>query len=155
MTKTKLKTLALNLLVSVGTGIIAGLLSMGAKEYYASLNMPKFAPPAIVFPIIWNILYVLMGISSYWVIEGDSNLKKNAIIIYTLTLILNILWPVLFFRAHLLLPTVYCILILWMAVIIMTFIFYKADKRAGLLQIPYILWLTFAAILNISIFFMN
>ena len=124
---------------------------------FATINKPLFSPPAIVFPIAWTALYILMGISTYLVCENktDKKFKKRACFIYLAQLLVNVLWTPLFFRFKLYLLSFFWILLLIILVGIMIIKFYKIKPLAGYLQIPYILWLIFASILNFSIYLLN
>ena len=124
---------------------------------FATINKPWFSPPAIVFPIAWTALYILMGISTYLVCENktDKKFKKRACFIYLAQLLVNVLWTPLFFRFKLYLLSFFWILLLIILVGIMIIKFYKIKPLAGYLQIPYILWLMFASILNFSIYLLN
>lgn len=134
------------------SGFIGYLLG-GNTQLYSSIIKPPFAPPPILFPIVWTILYILMGISSY-IISNNSNNSK-ALQIYYIQLIVNSLWSLLFFRFNLFLFSSLWILLLLGLVIYMFYLFFKINKTAALLQIPYIIWLIFAGILNFSIYALN
>lgn len=126
------------------------------KESYNLLIKPDFAPPPIVFGIAWTILYILMGISFYYIYNSsDKEKRKKAIKLYILQLLVNISWPFIFFKLGYLYVSFIWLLILLILVIIMTIKFSKIDKKAALLQIPYIAWLIFAGILNLSIYVLN
>ena len=118
---------------------------------YNTLIKPAFSPPAYLFPIVWTILYFLMGIS-YALIENISRKTKN---IYYIQLTFNALWSILFFILKWRLISVIWIIILDILVIIMIIQMYKQKKIAGLLQIPYLIWLLFATYLNLFIYILN
>ena len=118
---------------------------------YNTLIKPAFSPPAYLFPIVWTILYFLMGIS-YALIENISRKTKN---IYYIQLTFNALWSILFFILKWRLISVIWIIILDILVIIMIVQMYKQKKIAGLLQIPYLIWLLFATYLNLFIYILN
>lgn len=141
--------LIINLLISLGGGTLIGLLTSKnniAENYVA----PSFQPPAWVFIAVWTILYTLMAISFTRVMSNDDAKK-----IYYLQLVLNFLWPILFFKFELLTLSFVWIILLIVAVIIMIITFYKEDKLAGLLQIPYLIWLFVAAALNLGYVLLN
>lgn len=154
--KTDIKSLVLNITFALVAGGIGALLG-GKMNDFATINKPWFSPPAIVFPIAWTALYILMGISTYLVCKNktDKKLKKRACLIYLAQLLVNVLWTPLFFRFKLYLFSFFWILLLILLVGIMTIKFYKIKPSAGYLQIPYILWLIFASILNFSIYLLN
>ena len=145
----------LNLLI-LGTILIGGIfamLTMG-KSSYANLNKP-FDVPGIVFPIVWVILYILMGISIYIISEDKYKDKTKAYTLYIVQLIMNSLWTLFFFGFNWYTFSAIWIVLLLIAVILMIISFFKIDKKAAYLQIPYVLWLLFALYLNVSIAIMN
>ena len=133
--------------------IVGGLVGIfiATNIDYNTLIKPAFSPPAYLFPIVWTILYFLMGIS-YALIENISRKTKN---IYYIQLIFNALWSILFFILKWRLISVIWIIILDILVIIMIVKMYKQKKIAGLLQIPYLIWLLFATYLNLFIYILN
>ena len=140
-------------LIAGGIGALLG----GDMKNFDSLQKPAFTPPPILFPIVWTILYILMGISSYLVCYNntDTKFKTTACTLYIVQLIVNSLWTLFFFRLKMLLFSFIWLILLLVLVIIMTVKFYKIKPLAAYLQIPYILWLIFAAILNFSIYILN
>lgn len=153
MKKINYKLLIINIIIPLLVGIIGSIL--GNPNNFEMINKPEFSPPAIIFPIVWTILYVLMGISAYIVISNDDTNKKQAYIIYILQLIVNGLWSLFFFRFGWYLFSFFWIILLIILVIIMIDSFYKINKTAGYLQIPYLIWLIFASVLNLSIYLLN
>lgn len=125
--------------------------------YYHELIKPGFAPPGIVFPIAWTILYILMGTSLYIIISHNKNeIKvKDAMFYYWLQLVLNFIWPILFFAFQLRLTALVDIALLIILVSVMIYKFYKIKPSAGFINIPYIIWLIYAFILNYFIWFIN
>ena len=121
---------------------------------YEALKQPLFAPPGIVFPIVWTILYVLMGIS-YGILKANSETNDEIDSIYYLQLGVNALWSIFFFVFKWRLFSFLWIILLAAFVIIMIKRFYEKNKVAGLLQIPYIIWIAFASYLNIAIYILN
>lgn len=148
----KIKTLIICIIIPLIFGGIGALLG-NSKEGFKELIKPSFAPPAIVFPIVWTILFILMGVSYYRVYQKDKD--NDAKYVYYSQLIVNTLWTLIFFRLKLLLIGYIWIILLIALVIIMIIKFYKIDKIAGYLQIPYLLWLIFASILSLSIVILN
>ena len=136
-------------LIIGGVGYLLG----GSTDIYTKIIRPSFAPPAILFPIVWSILYILMGISSYIVSKQDNSFE--ALKIYYIQLFFNMLWSMLFFRFQMFLLSSIWLLILVILVIYMVILFIKKNKIAGLMQIPYALWCTFALILNIAVYVLN
>ncbi len=150
------KILILFILFALLAGGIGALLGGDMKDF-DNLNKPTFSPPAIVFPIAWTILYILMGISSYLVCynKTDKKFKTTACIIYIVQLIVNSLWTLFFFRFNMLLFSFIWLILLLILVIVMIIKFYKIKPLSAYLQVPYVLWLIFAAILNFSIYWLN
>lgn len=151
--KTNYKSLIISIIIPIIGGIIASLLG-GSTSEFATINKPAFSPPAILFPIVWTILYTLMGISTYILKQNNQFDSLNKLIYYT-QLIVNILWPLFFFRLNWYLFSFFWIILLIVLVIIMIISFYKSNKTAGYLQMPYLIWITFAAILTLSIYLLN
>lgn len=127
------------------------------KDYYSTLIKPKLVPPPIVFPIVWSILYTLMGISLYIVSEKvkDNNLKKDSYFVFFTQLLLNAIWTPIYFSLKLRLPAFLVILLIILLVIYMIILFNKTSKIAGYLQIPYALWLCLAGYLNLATYLLN
>ena len=142
-----------SILVPVLVGVIIGLITSKFNDF-DSLVKPFLAPPAILFPIVWTILYILMGIS-YGILKNKSLTDANVDFIYYSQLIVNALWPIFFFVLKWRLFSFFWIILLGVLVAIMIYTFYKKDKVAGLLQIPYILWVLFATYLNFGFYILN
>lgn len=150
----KLKELIISILIPLAFGGIGFLLG-GSPEIYATIAKPAFAPPAWIFPVVWNILYILMGISFYIIYNSNSIYREKAIKVFFIQLIVNALWSLLFFRLELYLLSTLWIMFLIMLVAYMIYLFAKVDKKSGYLQIPYLIWLIFACILNFVVYFLN
>lgn len=148
--KINYKRLIIYILIPLILGSIIGLLTSGN---YNEIVMPKFTPPKILFPIVWSILYILMGISRYIIDSKEHN--HSAITIYKLQLLINLIWPFLFFNFKWYLFSFIWIIILITLVTIMIIKFFNLSKTSGLLQIPYLLWLIFASILNFAVYTLN
>ena len=138
------KSLIKNIALPLVIGIIVGLIMMPFNDY-KDLVQPPFSPPAILFPIVWTILYILMGISSYLIYEKIDKIPD----IYVIQLILNLLWSFVFFKFRWFTFAFIWILVLFITVLRMIKEFRSIDKKAGNLQIPYAIWLVVAAILNL------
>lgn len=155
--KFHIKKLFKNLAIPLLIGIIAGFLTrQGVENFTLNVEKPPFSPPAALFPIVWTILYILMGISAY-IIEKtpDSTEKSRALVLYYLQLFFNFLWSFIFFSFNNYLIAFIWIIILLILIIATTIEFYKIKPLAAYLMIPYILWVTFAAVLNFSIYLLN
>lgn len=149
------KSLTVNLAISLGTGILSALITRNSMNTYKNLNLPKLAPPSILFPIVWTILFILMGISAYIIYESNSEQKQSALTIYGIQLLVNFIWPILFFNLELYLFSFVWIILLWLLIILMINSFKKISSVAAYLQIPYLLWVTFASYLNFMIYYIN
>ena len=148
------------LILFIGFALTAGFLGSllgGNMASFKNLKKPFFTPPSIAFPIIWTMLYILMGISSYLICcnKTDKKFKKRACFFYLIQLLVNTLWSLFFFRFGWFLFAFFWLLLLIALVIVMIIKFYKLKPLAAYLQIPYLLWLVIASILNISIVRLN
>lgn len=151
----RLKSLILNILLSVGVGLLSSFLTGNFSALYQDVNRPTLSPPAWLFPVVWSILYVLMGVSAYIIGESNSDMKSSALRIYYLQLAVNFLWSPLFFVFDLYWFSFFWLILLWALVLIMIIRFFGINKTAAYLQIPYLIWLTFAAYLNFSVAILN
>lgn len=149
----KTKIYIKSILIPLIVGGIVGLLISSSIDYN-SLQKPFLAPPSITFPIVWTILYILMGIS-YGLLKSNGLVDIEIDRIYYLQLGVNALWSVFFFLLKWRLFSFFWILFLAVLVIIMIVKFYQKNKVAGLIQIPYILWVLFASYLNLFIYILN
>ena len=149
--------LAFELVLSLAAGALSSLAAANSRKVTASINTPPFQPPSWVFPVVWTILFILMGISAWMTANSsaDRQLRKSARSVYLWQLLLNILWSVIFFRLRLFYAAVACIFFLWLAIIVMLFRFGKCSRTAALMQIPYFAWVTFAVILTRAVAIMN
>lgn len=141
------------ILVPVILGAVVGFITSDFMNY-GTLLQPGFAPPAILFPIVWSILYVLMGIS-YGILKSKNLTNDKISKIYYAQLFVNLLWSVIFFIFKWRLFAYFWILLLIVLVVLMIKEFYAKNKTAGLLQIPYLIWIVFASFLNLSIYLLN
>ena len=123
----------------------------------SSFEKPPFSPPGWLFPVVWTILYTLMGISSYLISESDADTsdKTKALTLYGYQLLVNFLWPIFFFSFQWYLFSFFWLLLLWVLVFLMIRTFWNISKPAAYLNIPYLLWLTFAAYLNLGVWWLN
>lgn len=152
----KWKSLLINITIPVSVGIISSLITGGGFDTYSQITQPPLSPPPLVFPIVWSILYILMGVSSYLIVEQTEDIKTNkSLIVYAIQLAINFFWPIFFFGFKAYLFSFIWIILLIAAIITMTVLFYRQNKLAAYLQIPYILWTFFAAYLNLGIYILN
>lgn len=146
-------------ILSVGITLLVGFLASffvrSAIPSYNMLQKPPLTPPNFIFPIIWTILYVLIGIAAYLISISNHPEKNRALFFYFLQLFFNFLWPIVFFNFQNYIIAFAILLILIYLVICTTNAFYKINRIAAYLMFPYILWLLFAAYLNIGIYLCN
>ena len=148
----------INLAIPILIGVIGSLFTQqSVSTWYLTLDKPSFNPPSWVFGPVWTTIYIMIGISAYLVWKKRAQIAHvpRTAAIYFIQLVLNLLWSFLFFYAHKLGASVFEIVALLVAVIINARVFYKIDKTAGLLFIPYILWVSFATLLTYSIYNLN
>jgi len=150
----KLKPLVISVLIPLLVGGLSALLSMDGMREYMSGPKPPFSPPDIVFPIAWTLLYTLMGISAYLVYMKKPE-NSSAFLLYGLQLAVNFFWSIIFFTFKNYVLAFVWLLLLIVLVIAMIISFWRVSKVAGYLQIPYLLWLIFAAILNFGVIMMR
>ena len=149
----KFKIYVKSILIPVVVGLIIGAITSNSIKYN-TLIKPVLAPPSILFPIIWTILYVLMGIS-YGRLESKFLVDSEIKFIYYVQLFFNALWSIIFFTFEWRLFAFIWLIILILLITIMIIKFYNKDNVAGLIQIPYLLWALFASYLNLSIYLLN
>lgn len=151
------KALIICLLIPLAVGGLAAWLTMGSMEQFASLAQPPLSPPGWMFPVVWTILYLLMGWASFLVWRSDAPQaeKQRALTLYGVQLAVNFAWPLLFFRAGL-----YGFALVWLVILLVLVVetmltLGRIDRRAAWLLAPYILWLLFAAYLNAGVWLLN
>ncbi len=154
MMKQNWKSLLIALAIPLAVGGLATLLS-GGTELYKTVNQPPLSPPPWVFPVVWTVLYLLMGYGSYRVCISENPQKSQALKLYAAQLFLNFLWPVVFFGFRWYLGAFFVLLALWVMILLTLRAFTAIDETAGDLLIPYLLWVTFAGYLNLGIYFLN
>lgn len=152
-----LKRLIISLLIPLAAGGISALITRGDMDLYKTVNRPPLSPPGIVFPIVWTVLYILMGVSLYLIWNnGDNYSDKTAgYVIFAIQLFLNFIWSPVFFSARQYLLAFILLVILFISVILMMIRFYKIYRPAALLQIPYLIWLVIAGYLNMGVYLLN
>ena len=150
------KKLLIAFVIPLAVGGLSALLSGGMADYRA-MNQPPLSPPGWVFPVVWSILYLLMGYASYlvWTSDAPQEEKRRALLLYGAQLAANFIWPLIFFGANMYLLALIWLVILWVLILFTIRAFSKINERAGDLLIPYILWVTFAAYLNLGIYLLN
>lgn len=157
MKKRPLLTIFLSIGIAEGVGFLSGYLSGDIGAVYRSLNQPPLAPPGIVFPIAWAILYALMGLAAALVYlnRGDDRAREQALVYYGVQLAVNFSWSIVFFRFRAFWLGVVIILVLDLLVLLTRKHFSKISPAAGWLLLPYLLWLLYATYLTVGIFFLN
>ncbi len=149
------RSLLISLLIPLSVGGLSSLLTRKSMDIYQQINQPALAPPGWLFPVVWIVLYTIMGISCYLILNSPRRERNQALLFYTAQLILNFLWPLLFFNLQQWFWSLLLLLALLMVVLLMSYHFWQIRPLAGYLQIPYCLWLCFAAYLNWMIFLLN
>ncbi len=143
--------------VALAVGGFSGLLSMGGmKEFETEVIKPPLSPPGWLFPVVWTVLYTLMGISSgiIWQ-KPPSRERSRGLNLYAVQLVVNFFWSLLFFNARAYALAAGWLVMLWGLVLVMIFAFRRLSQRAAWIQLPYLAWLTFAAYLNLGVWLLN
>ncbi len=151
------KKLLICLAISLGVGAISSIISQNSREIYNTLIKPPFSPPGYIFGIVWTILYILIGIASFFVVKDGIEKPgvSDAVKAYFLNLFLLFIWPIIFFNFNALFLSVVVIIIALFSAVNVAYKFYQINKTAGYLYIPLVIWILFAAVLNISIWWLN
>lgn len=154
--KNSLKLL-LCIIIPLAIGAVSGIATAsGIDTWYVTIEKPSFNPPNYLFGPVWTTLYILMGISFFMILKSPKNeLKTKAIAIFCIQLFLNFCWSFLFFKFQLLGLAFIEIILIWLSIAAMIIIFFEIKKTAALLQIPYLLWVSFASVLNGTIWLLN
>ena len=143
------------IVITLLVGSFFTLFIMDSFNIYNTMDKPFLSPNKIVFPIVWSVLYILMGISLYIVSESKYLNKDKSYLLYILQLLVNSVWPLFFFKFRLFFVSFLIVLLLIYLVIKLILEFYKKNKLAAYLQIPYLLWLIFASYLSLGVFLLN
>ncbi len=155
--QSKTKTLLIFISIPLLVGIVAGLLTRDSMEAFGQLNKPPLSPPGILFPIVWTILYTLMGIASYLVYASDKEKEEvnTALLVYFIQLAVNFFWSIFFFNLEWYTFSFFWLVLLWVLIFYTIRLFYPISNTAAYLLIPYLLWVTFAGYLNLGIAALN
>lgn len=147
----KIPKLIFSIGVCLGAGVLGSFFTVSSiATWYQTLNKPFFSPPNWIFGPVWTILYILMGISLYVIWT-----KKKVPSVFWIQLILNALWSIIFFGMGNFALALVDIVVLWIAIVLTIKVFYKINKLAGQLLVPYLAWVSFASILNLAIVLLN
>ena len=157
MKKSTWKTYAFWIVLAEAIGALSGWLTRkGVKVYNATVEQPPLSPPSIVFPIVWGILFVLMGIGAARIyLAPASNARSRSLLLFLVQLVFNFFWSIIFFNWQAFGFASLWLIALWVLILLMILSFRKVDKPAAWLQIPYLLWVTFAAYLNFGVWMLN
>lgn len=155
--KLKLKRLIVCLALPLIIGGLSALLSGPGMELFASLEQPPLSPPGWLFPVVWTLLYLMMGLASCLVLESGGERKQisAALTLYGVQLAVNFFWSIFFFNMQLYLFSFFWLVLLWCLIFATLISFYRLSKPAGLLLVPYLMWVTFAGYLNLAIALLN
>ncbi len=155
--KKNFTALFISILLAEGIGFSSAFLSMTASKAYKNFNKPFFSPPGWIFPVVWTILFFIMAVAAYriWMAGKSDKDVKKALILYCIQLFLNFLWPIVFFRFRLYAIAFLELLLLLVFILRTTFEFYRIDKISSYLMTPYIAWVSFAGVLNYTIWMLN
>ena len=145
----------ISIAIALGVGGLGAVLTMNSMDIYSTLNQPALSPPGFLFPIVWTILYTLMGISAAIIYKSDDPERTQALKIYAFQLIVNFLWTIIFFNLRQFLFSFIWLVLLDVLVVILISKFHKISPLAACLQIPYLLWILFATYLNLGIYLLN
>ncbi len=154
--KIQWKKLIICILIPLTVGGLSAFLTKDNMQLFDMVNKPPLSPPNWLFPVVWTILYILMGIASYFVYTAENKYRaQTSLTVYGLQLFFNFFWSIIFFNMQEYLFAFFWLVILLALIILNTLLFYRIDKRAGYLFIPYILWVSFAGYLNFGIYLLN
>ncbi len=154
----KTKPYFISILISLGVGGLSAFLTKNSMDIYEEINQPPLSPPSILFPIVWSILFVLMGISAaiiYTYKEEEPAAVKDALVVYAISLFFNFFWTIIFFNMQAYLFAFVWLIALWILIILTITSYKKISPLAAYLQIPYLIWVTFAAYLNLGVWVLN
>ena len=154
----RLKQILSALFLPLSIGLLSALLTGSAMMTFRLMEKPPLSPPGWLFPVVWTVLYLLMGTASFLVFSSPTATSEDirqALFSYGLQLFFNFFWSLLFFGMKAYLPAFLWLCVLLFLILLTTLQFYRIDKRAAYLMIPYILWVTFAGYLNLTIYLLN
>ena len=155
--KINYKKLIISIIIPLLVGGASAFLTRNSMATFESVAKPPLSPPGWLFPVVWTILYTLMGIAVYLVVTSNATQKdkRTALTIYGVQLFFNFLWSIIFFNREDFLFAFIWLVALWALIIANIILFYRISKPAGIMLIPYLLWVTFAGYLNFAIYLLN
>lgn len=156
--KKEIKVYAISIAAALAVGGLSALLTAGNMSIYSEIVKPPLSPPSVLFPIVWTLLYILMGVGAAMIyLQRDENPEavRNALITYGISLFFNFFWSIIFFNMQAYLFAFVWIILLWASVLATIIQYRKISTSAAALQVPYLLWITFAAYLTLAIFVLN
>lgn len=155
--KAKTKSLIINLAIPLAVGGLSALLTKDSMVVFDFVKKPPLSPPAWLFPVVWTILYILMGLAAYYVHTSDKPKRDIdiALLFYGIQLFFNFFWSIFFFNMQEYLFAFIWLIALWVFILVTTIKFFGIEKKSGYLMLPYLLWVSFAAYLNWAIFVLN
>ena len=151
----KAKPYIFSILLSLTVGGLSALATANNMNIYDKINTPPLSPPGWLFPVVWTILFILMGVSAAIIFTDNSPKKDDALFIYAVSLVLNFSWSIFFFNLLSFIIAFIILVTLWLSIILTIIKYYKINKVAAWLQLPYLLWVTFAGYLNFAIILLN
>lgn len=155
--KARRKQLILAIAIPLAVGGLAAICTNDSMRLFEEIRKPPLSPPRWVFPVAWTILYAMMGYASFIITASDASSarKRRALLVYGGQLAVNFLWTIVFFQTQAFLAAFFVLTLLWLLILGCMVLFYFISETAGELLIPYILWVSFAAYLNLSIYLLN
>ena len=156
--KKEIRTYSISIAIALAVGGFSALLTAGNMDIYSEITQPPLSPPSVLFPIVWTLLYILMGISAAMIFlqkKENPQASQKSFVFYGISLFLNFFWSVIFFNMQAFLFSFIWLLLLWVSVLLTILQYRKISPLAAALQVPYLLWITFAGYLNLAIFILN
>lgn len=144
MNKSKIKPYAVSILLTLAVGGLSGFLTSMGMDSFDALTKPPLTPPSFLFPIVWTVLFILMGVGAARIFMTEPTAARNRdLIVYVVQLAVNFFWSIIFFNLQAYAFAFFWLILLWVLILTMIYLFCKVDKPAALIQIPYAIWVTF------------
>lgn len=155
--KSKWKPRITAVAIPLAVGGLSALLTRDAMKGFAALDQPPLSPPGWLFPVVWTVLFLLMGMASYlvWEAPDPRGERRKALTVYGIQLAVNFLWSIFFFNLGWYLFSFAWIVLLWVLIMDTVLLFWRLSHAAGMLLLPYLIWVTFAGYLNFGIYLLN